>query len=195
MPAGSVTDSMAAAGPGNHDDRHSVRTPLVIMMVAVLATVLSLFAIGWPGLRPRPRTPDTVVAGSALLPIALTDPAGTEVRVRDLLPAVLLLVDDGCPCDSLISVTLAATVPAVTVVRVQSTATPAPPGPRSAAPGGYRLRMLVDPQRAVRGALPSLRGTTGPAAVLVGRNASTVRIVPNLTSSEQYLTDLHQFSG
>jgi len=203
LPQGSRLPGSASApggsrpgGPGHRfpldHGRPGLRTPLIIMFVAVFVTMLSLFAIGWTGLRPRPRTPDTIATGSALLPIALTDPAGAEVRIRDLLPAVLLLLDS-CPCESLVSVTVNATAPEVNVLRIVTT----PSGGPTALPAGptaRRFRLLLDPQQAVRGALPDLRQLRGPTAVLVERDASTVRIVPDITTSDQFLHDLHTFT-
>src|SRR5215475_9351092 len=88
---------------------HALGLPLLIMAIAIIATLTSLFAIAWPS-RPRQtagnpvaRAPARAAASEPVVAdVTLTDPTGAPVRLRDLLPAVVLLVD-GCACADLVA--------------------------------------------------------------------------------------------
>ena len=71
------------------------------MSVALLAAVVSLFAVAWPGDRRRPatdRTASTTTTAARTVPaLDLLDQTGTTVALRALLPAVIMLTD-GCDC-------------------------------------------------------------------------------------------------
>src|SRR5690242_1143058 len=104
------------------DDSPGLAVPLLIMTVAVIATLTSLFAVAWPGQRPRTvpplvRSPQSI----SIADIALVDAKGVRVLLRDVAPAVILL-DESCPCDAFVG----ATFDAVTTAR--PAATPASPG-------------------------------------------------------------------
>jgi hypothetical protein len=119
-------------GPGNRE-APSLGVPLAIMAIAVVATLISLFAVAWPGgYNGGPPNPDSVTtkARPLTLPdLTLYDTDGVAVRIRDTAPAVVVLVD-GCDCQRVVN-DLAATVdPRVSVLVVL---TPDPYG--SASPG------------------------------------------------------------
>jgi hypothetical protein len=92
------------------EESPGLAVPLLIMAVAVIATLASLFAVAWPDRRPdgTPRLPirtsDTRVSVGAL---ALIDRTGGSTRISSTGPAVILLVD-GCACDSWIRATYVA---------------------------------------------------------------------------------------
>src|SRR5690349_4840184 len=70
------------------DDSPGLAVPLLIMTVAVIATLTSLFAVAWPGQRPRTmpplvRSPQTI----SIADIALVDGKGARVLLRDVAPA------------------------------------------------------------------------------------------------------------
>jgi len=101
------------------DESPGLAVPLLIMTVAVIATLTSLFAVAWPGQRPRPvppvvRSPQAI----SIAELALVDSKGVRVLLRDVAPAVILL-DENCPCDAFV----AATFDAVTATRPAATPT------------------------------------------------------------------------
>jgi hypothetical protein len=109
--------------------------PAMIMAVAMLTTLISLFVVVWgnhtsgPGLTsPRPHTPvpaTTNVSDNGpdnLTDIFLTDADHKPVRLGTLLPAVILLAEH-CDCAKLVT-DLAQAAPArVTIVPVANTVT------------------------------------------------------------------------
>ena len=165
-----------------------VEAALVIVGVAILATLTSLFALAWPP-APGPAISPTGAARTAPAPGAHTVPAldlvdagGKAVPLRGLLPAVILVVDE-CACAELIAATAAAAPPEVTVAVVAATA------PRLPSPRSPRVRALADPAGELRGLAPTpLRGTA--TVMLVSRAAGIVRTVPAASSVAPYEADL-----
>src|SRR3954468_14951192 len=97
----------------------AVRAPVLIISMAVLVTVASLFASAWPG---PPRTPagqrtadDSGDTGDSLRGMELLGVDGQNVALRSQLPAVLLITD-GCDCGKLIHDTVLAVRPEMAVV-------------------------------------------------------------------------------
>jgi hypothetical protein len=85
-----------------------LRAPVLIISMAVLVTVASLFASAWPGPPRQPvvqRTNDDHLEWLPALELVGDD--GQMVPLRAKLPAVIL-VTDGCDCDELVSATAAA---------------------------------------------------------------------------------------
>jgi hypothetical protein len=85
-----------------------LRAPVLIISMAVLVTVASLFASAWPGPPRQPvvqRTNDDHLEWLPALELVGDD--GQMVPLRAKLPAVIL-VTDGCDCDTLVSATAAA---------------------------------------------------------------------------------------
>jgi hypothetical protein len=82
-----------------------LRAPVLIISMAVLVTVASLFASAWPGPPRQPvvqRPNDDHLYTLPALELAGDD--GRMVPLRAKLPAVIL-VTDGCDCDGLITAT------------------------------------------------------------------------------------------
>ncbi|MEV6842634.1 hypothetical protein [Actinoplanes sp. NPDC051411] len=85
-----------------------LRAPVLIISMAVLVTVASLFASAWPGPPRQPVVQRTNDDHSGSLPaLDVVDDAGRPVSLRAKLPAVIL-VTEGCDCDRLVSATAAA---------------------------------------------------------------------------------------
>jgi hypothetical protein len=174
----------------------ALRAPVLIISLAVLVTVASLFASAWPG-PPRqpatPRTAGTVNERIEVLPaLELIGTDGQAVPLRGPLPAVIMLID-GCACATLVNDTITAVDPAIAVVTV--TAAGASTGltpPTNTAPQaqGKTVRVLHDPAGNVRSQL-KLGEPDGTAAVLlVDRTGSIVRTVPRIASIDEIRPDL-----
>jgi hypothetical protein len=85
-----------------------MRAPVLIISMAVLITVASLFASAWPGPPRQPIVQRTNDEHSNSLPaLELVGDDGQIVPLRAKLPAVIL-VTDGCDCDALVTATAAA---------------------------------------------------------------------------------------
>lgn len=85
-----------------------LRAPVLIISMAVLVTVASLFASAWPGPPRQPivqRTDDDHL--ESLPAVELVGADGRMVPLRARLPAVIL-VTDGCECDGLVAATASA---------------------------------------------------------------------------------------
>ena len=85
-----------------------LRAPVLIISMAVLVTVASLFASAWPGPPRQPvvqRTNDDPFGALPALDLPADD--GHMVPLRAKLPAVIL-VTDGCDCDRLVAETATA---------------------------------------------------------------------------------------
>ena len=190
----------------------AVKTPVLIVSMAVLVTVASLFASAWPG-PPRTSTtqrpsgttedhPDTLPA------LELQGASGQPVPLRAHLPAVVL-VTDGCDCARLVLDTAAAVGPDVAVVTVtsalvsaaaSSAATPAVgtgrPAGGTTQPAGPTPATLVRELRDPTGELRQSLGLGAPdgtaAALLVNRTGEIVRAVFQATSVEEFRADLAQ---
>jgi hypothetical protein len=166
----------------------AVRAPVLIISMAVLVTVASLFASAWPGPPRQPvtqRTANTTAAPTGTLPaLELIGTDGQTVPLRGQLPAVILLVD-GCDCAGLVSDTVAAVRPDIAVVTISSATAAATAGgtpPTGATPQaqGKTVRVLQDPSGGARSQLKVGKPDGTAAAVLVDRGGSIVRTVPRL---------------
>jgi hypothetical protein len=134
-------------------DAPSLGVPLAIMAIAVVATLISLFAVAWPGNYQTGPNGDgiTTRARPLTLPdLILLDTDGVKVSIRDAAPAVVLLVD-GCRCEAVIANLTMTVDPRVSVLVVT---TPDPNASISAAPPA------VQPSGAAGGGTPS----GGPSA-------------------------------
>ncbi len=146
-----LRSAFGLAPPG--EDAPSLGVPVVIMAVAVITTLLSLFVVTWDHRRSAtaPVGPGTASATAVpLMSVTLADAAGARVQLGDVLPAVLLLVQ-GCDCPELIEAIAAAAPAPITVIPVDRTA----PCAVGAAPN---VRCLADPD----GALTSRYATSDP---------------------------------
>lgn len=177
----------------------SLRIPLLIMAVAVLATLASLFAVTWPGRQPSLVPPVSRQSGSPPAPsrtvpaLDLIDVDGAPVSLRGLLPAAVMLTD-GCDCARLVADTAAAAKPGVTVVTVTKSSAPPPRAstPRGPGTGAASIRTLADPTGELRGSLQlGTQGTGKVATVLiVARTGEIISTVPAAQTIEQFRADL-----
>jgi hypothetical protein len=176
----------------------TLRAPVLIISLAVLVTVASLFASAWPGPPRQPtaqRTATTTTDRVSTLPaLELLAPDGQAVPLRGRLPAVILLVD-GCACSSLISDTIDAVGPEIAVITVSAataSASAAGTPPTGATPqaDGKTVRTLHDPTGSLRSQLRLGAPDTTAAAVLVDRGSEVVRLVPRTVSVDDFRPDL-----
>ncbi|AVT36333.1 hypothetical protein [Plantactinospora sp. BB1] len=183
--------STSTAGPA------PLRLCLLILSVALLATLTSLFAITWPNPqrpvatgRSTPGSPSgpTNPAARALPALDLLGEDGRVVPLRGLLPAVVILID-GCSCEEHLDAAVRAAPPGVAVVAVSTRRTV--PGARSMPPpGGRPPRYLTDPTSELRAALHLPPANGRPSAVLASRSGQILRTVPELGSPGDYQADL-----
>jgi hypothetical protein len=168
-----------------------VRAPVLIVMLAILITVASLFASAWPG-PARPPSTASRTSGATTENTLRTLPAlelfgadGRPVSLTADLPAVIMLIDD-CQCGKLLADTIQAVPPRVAVVTVSTTAAAAtaatPPTGATPQAQGKTVRMLHDPTNTVRTGLklpPS--GDTTASVMLVDATGSIVRTLRTAT--------------
>ena len=172
-------------GPRGDGERSSLGLPLLIMAIAIITTLTSLFAIAWPGLTRRPTPGTTATAVRTLPDVTLVDGAGVPVRIRDTLPAAILLVEE-CPCAQLVADTARAAPTGVSVVAVGRTA-PTFPSPES----GAAVRALADPTGALRTAVKIGGPAAGAASVvLVSRDGQIRHTALAAHSVDAFRTDL-----
>jgi len=178
-------DLAATAGSG----QPSVGVPLVIMAVAILTTMISLFVVTWgrDGRDPSGRPPVSAGAGAphltagvgvtSLTELTLSDARGAQVKFGSLLPAVVLMVD-GCACDRLITDLAAVTPSSVTIIPVGRTAPHLTGVPTN-------VRALSDPDGALRARLAADDPTDSAAtAVLLDANATVTATVARVDSTD-----------
>jgi hypothetical protein len=173
-----------------------LRAPVLIISMAILVTVASLFASAWPG-PDRPaatqRTADTTDAGVSLPALELLGIDGAHVPLRGLLPAVILLTD-GCDCVQLIADTVTAVRPDIAVVTVTAGTAPSTGGtpPTGATPQaqGKTVRALRDPTDSLRTNLHLEAPDGTAAAVLVDRDGDILRTFKRTATIEDLRPDL-----
>jgi hypothetical protein len=176
----------------------AVRAPVLIISLAVLVTVASLFASAWPG---PPRQPTTQRSAGAADEVATALPAlellnadGQTVPLNGRLPAVILLID-GCACASLVSATVDAVRPEIAVITVTAAAAASaaitPPTNTTPQAAGKTLRTLNDPTGSLRTHLKLPSTPDGvAAALLVDDTSRIVRLIPRIASVEDIRADL-----
>jgi hypothetical protein len=175
----------------------AVKAPVLIISMAVLVTVASLFASAWPGPPRSPNTPRTASTADgradSLPALELVGTDGQNVPLRAQLPAVVL-VTDGCDCAQLVADTTAAVRPDIAVVTVSSTAPPStgitPPTGATPQAQGKRVRALRDPTAELRKDLDLGAPDGTAAALLVSRGGDIVRTVLRTKSVESFRPDL-----
>jgi len=170
-------------------DASAVGVPLLIMAIAIVATLTSLFALAWPG--PAGHVIASPQAASAAAPppripdVTLVAADGTPLHVRNSLPAVFLLADD-CACADL-EIATARQVPAgVTVLAVARTAPVLP----SALPSGVRLRAAADPQGQLRATYAGSATAPGVVAILARSSGEVVRAATRVQHVSDFAADL-----
>ncbi|MEU1605308.1 hypothetical protein [Micromonospora matsumotoense] len=179
------------------DGRPPLGLPLLMLLVAVLATTVGLVTVTWPRssrgtdrptVLPQSATPAPLV-GRSLPALDLVDVDQTPVPLRGLLPAMIILVD-GCACAAQVAAAASAAPDGVQVVSVAGgrEVTPAPPV-------GGPVRALADPAGELRAALHlPARPDTAPA-LLVDRAGTVVRVLPELGAAADYRGDLVRLAG
>jgi hypothetical protein len=169
------------------DSSPTLGIPLLIMTVAIIATLTSLFALAWPS-RPTQHTANagtpSTAGGSALPNLTLFDGANRPVRLRENVPALILIID-GCDCTTLISTASNAAPASVTVLAVGRTA---PPLPRPAA--GHRIKAVADPAGTLRSRYASSTAVDGVVAVLVTDTGTVARTVQPVRRVDDFKADL-----
>lgn len=180
--------------PPRRPDEAGLGVPLLVVSIAVLATIVSLFTVAWPGpagqaqLQPTPATVATLPADASVV-----SRDGTPLRVRDTLPAVILLVE-GCACETLIAEAAAVTTTSgrpVGLLAVGGATPPATPPGKTPAPGD-NVWVAADPDRALRSAVPGLAEPRAPAAsaLLVDAAGRVLRVLPTVTSVADLRTEI-----
>lgn len=174
------------------DEAPALRLPMLIMSIAIIATLASLFAIAWPNRSAKesgashPSIPAT--ADFAPVPdITLHMPTGT-LRVRDALPAVVLVVD-GCGCSDLIDQTAQAAAPGVTVLVVAHDLPTLP----SSLPAGHKVVAASDEDSRLRSAYGASPLAAGVIALLIkntGEVVAALTEVQSVASLRGYLSQL-----
>jgi hypothetical protein len=182
--AGSSFRRRAVAGLAT--EPASLRLPLLIMSAALLAAVVSLFAVAWPGDRRQPETENsastTSTAARTVPALDLIDERGTPVALRALVPAAVLLTD-GCACADRAASVLAQAPAGVTVITLTRDG-PATPSATSETP--LAVRRLRDPGSALHDFLGLEAVPGGVPLVLIGASGEIVRI----TTAASPLPDL-----
>jgi hypothetical protein len=174
----------------------SLGIPVVIMTVAILTTLVSLLVVTWgnqpTGSYPTASTqpsatslptgtsatsastggagPSAGASATALADLRFTAADGRTVRLGDVSPAVVLLVD-GCDCGGLVKDVAGAVPPGVTVVtiaRQRASTTPQPTNVVDLADPGDTLRTRLIPD-------VSQNGTA--SAVMVDHNGTVVNTI------------------
>jgi hypothetical protein len=152
----------------------SLGLPLLIMAIAVIATLTSLFAVAWPRSQRQAGTDDQPVR---VPNITLYDESGGAVRLDQTVPAVVILVD-GCDCRALLSDVANAAEPALNIFAVARQAPAVGQAPR--------VRGLSDPNESIRTAL-GLPRPSGKASVAVFSPTGTlVQLVPTAQSVDEF---------
>jgi hypothetical protein len=174
-----------------------VRAPVLIISMAIVVTVASLFASAWPGPPRTPavqRTANTDEGPTTLPALELLGSDGQQISLRANMPAVVLIID-GCACDKLIADTTAAVRPDIAVVTVTSSSasrsaglTPATGATPQAQ--GKTVLALRDPTGGLRSdlRLPAPDGTA--AALLVNRAGDIIKTFRRTVSAAELIPQL-----
>ncbi|MFI7431053.1 hypothetical protein ACIBPB_29075 [Micromonospora sp. NPDC049836] len=171
-----------------------LRLPLLALLISVLVTLSGLAAVTWPRSTRSGGSPTVVPFPSAtpgpvgpVPALDLVDAGNSPVPLRGLLPAMIILVD-ACACREQVS-TAAATAPRdVTVLTVTE-------GRSAEAPPAAGVRPLADPAGGLRAYLHLAPHPGTAAALLVDRDGTVVRVVPELGPVEDYRADLVGLAG
>lgn len=157
------------ARTGADDENPPVGTPLLIMAIAIVAALTSLFAITLStrtgsGTTTTAQRPAASPVTPEMMNLSLPNAAGDQVSLQKSLPAVILVLD-GCACGQLIQDTVKAAPTKVHVLVVDRSAPTLPAGEsaisladsqqallatygagpdRNARPAGQVTAMLVD---------------------------------------------------
>ncbi|MGR6322518.1 hypothetical protein Q2K19_13005 [Micromonospora soli] len=171
------------------DGRPPLGLPMLALVVSIMVTLTGLAAVTWPrsirsGASPTVVPYPTAIPGPVgpLPALDLVDAENSPVPLRSLLPAMIVLVD-ACACAEQVTEAAAAAPPAVTVVTV----TEGREVETSEIPG---VRPLADPAGGLRAYLHLAAQPGVATALLVDRDGTLVRVVPELGPAEAYRDDL-----
>ncbi|MEU8260922.1 hypothetical protein AB0C02_09920 [Micromonospora sp. NPDC048999] len=176
------------------DGRPPLGLPVLIVLVSVLITLAGLATVTWPR-SARSGDGPTVVPYPTAAPAAvgplpaldLVDATQSPVPLRSLLPAMIILVD-ACACADQVTQAAAAAPPGVTVVTVTGGRTVG----TSPTPG---VRPLADPAGGLRDYVRLAAHPSAAPAILVDREGTLVRLVPELGPVEDYRADLARIAA
>nr|MDT0662690.1 hypothetical protein [Micromonospora sp. DSM 115978] len=174
----------------------SLRLSLLIMSVAVLATLASLFAAvlsGQPRQNPTRAAP-TGQPGRILPALDMVGEQGETVPVRSLLPAMIIFVN-GCDCAEVVDTAARTAPPGVTVIALTSGRAQPTPIPRQPTIVAATVRSLADPTTELRGWLRLAPQPGSASAILVGPAGQLTRTLPTVTSAEDYRVDLLELAA
>lgn len=167
-----------------------VRAPVLIVLLAVLVTLASLFASSWAGPARSPASQRTAnpsgALGDTLPALELLGPDGQAVALRGRMPAVVLLTD-GCDCAQLVADATAAVradIAVVTVTSVKPSAGTVPPTGATPQAQGKTVRALRDPTGELRSSFELGAPDGTAAALLVDRGGAIIQKITRTTSIE-----------
>jgi hypothetical protein len=165
--------------------------PVLALLVAVLITLTGLAAVTWPRSSRSAGAPTVLPYPTAPIgPLPALDLVGPDdgpVPLRSLLPAMIILVDS-CVCAEQVRTAAATAPPGVTVVTVTESRS----AESATAPG---VRPLADPAGGLRSYLHLSAHPGTAAALLVDRQGTLVRLVPELGPVTDYRDDLARLAG
>jgi hypothetical protein len=169
----------------------SIGVPLLIMSVAVMITLVSLFAMTWSG--SNMVTPDgaSTERPTQLPPLTLTDDTGRLVPLTAQVPMAIMLVEQ-CDCASLLAATVAAAPPGVTVAAIDYSP---PAQPAGLAAGDPVPLLLGDPDGQLRAELGLGPPTGAATVVLVNQAGQITRTHLAATSVEQFQAELTELAA
>lgn len=176
-------------GTGHTNTEPSIGVPLLIMSVAVLVTLVSLFAMAWSG-SGETGGPDAGPAASApvALPgVSLGDATGAPVQLAQHTPIVILLVEQCEDCAGLIADTASAAPAGVTVAAVGTSVPERPAGLAADAPTPL---LLADPDGTLRDQLGLGAARNAATVVLVDQDNRITQRIPGATALTQFQADL-----
>lgn len=188
-----IPDHPTPSGEAGDRGQPSIGTPLLIMSVAVVITLLSLFAMAWSGsgAMTGDRAAPGVGAPDTEFPlVTLADPTGRQVALTTQTPMALLLVEE-CDCQQLIAATAASAPAGVRVVVVGHSP---PPAPTNLGPDDPRPVRLGDPTGLTRTQLELGPPTDTATVLLVDREGQIRQTVPAATSVAQFQGELTNLS-
>jgi len=171
--------------------RPTVRLPALVLAIAILATLTSLFTLGYASVQRGGQagsegSPSVSASRPQTLPaLDLLDATGRAVSLRAQLPAVILLIE-GCSCDELVAATAAA-APVGVAVLVVARSIPAPP---TTVAGLENVRPLADPAGELRSLLALPASAPRAGALLVEKTAEIVRALAHADSVGAFQADL-----
>lgn len=177
---------------GPADAEPSIGVPLLIMSVAVLITLVSLFAMAWSGSgRTDQAGPGPASPPSTLPDVRLADAAGQPVQLVRNLPVAILLVEECGDCAGLIVDTVASAPPGVTVAAVGTSAPERPAGLNLDDPAPL---LLADQDGALRTQLGLGAATNTATVVLVNEDNQITQRLLGVTTASQFQPELAELS-